>query len=63
MEIRIVLKSWKIFLEGKGINVYLAYNCKDAIIKIFSKKFDLIFLEIILVDGDGWDFFVKKLEV
>ncbi|HDA6376938.1 response regulator transcription factor, partial [Clostridioides difficile] len=49
----------KNFLEGKGINVYLAYNCKDAIIKIFSKKFDLIFLEIILVDGDGWDFCKK----
>ncbi|MGX9756515.1 response regulator transcription factor [Clostridioides difficile] len=49
----------KNFLEEKGINVYLAYNCKDAIGKIFSQKFDLIFLEIILTDGDGWDFCKK----
>ncbi|MDB0440633.1 DNA-binding response regulator [Clostridioides difficile] len=49
----------KNFLEEKGINVYLAYNCKEAIGKIFSQKFDLIFLEIILTDGDGWDFCKK----
>ncbi|KPI48275.1 response regulator transcription factor [Clostridioides difficile] len=49
----------KQFLEEKGINVYLAYNCKEAIGKIFSNKFDLIFLEIILTDGDGWDFCKK----
>nr|UWI48578.1 response regulator transcription factor [Clostridioides difficile] len=49
----------KNFLEEKGINVYLAYNCKEAIGKIFSQKFDLIFLEIILIDGDGWDFCKK----
>ncbi|UWD47097.1 response regulator transcription factor [Clostridioides difficile] len=49
----------KSFLEEKGINVYLAYNCKEAIGKIFSQKFDLIFLEIILTDGDGWDFCKK----
>ncbi|MFL8713046.1 response regulator transcription factor [Clostridioides sp. GD02377] len=51
----------KKFLEEKGINVYLAYNCKEAIRKIFSNKFDLIFLEIILTDGDGWDF-CKKIK-
>ncbi|MFL8710134.1 response regulator transcription factor [Clostridioides sp. GD02377] len=51
----------KNFLEEKGINVYLAHNCKDAIRKIFSNKFDLIFLEIILTDGDGWDF-CKKIK-
>ncbi|MGO1043747.1 response regulator transcription factor [Clostridioides difficile] len=49
----------KNFLEGKGLNVYLAYNCKEAIGKIFNQKFDLIFLEIILTDGDGWDFCKK----
>ncbi|MBY2478261.1 response regulator transcription factor [Clostridioides difficile] len=49
----------KNFLEGKGINVELAYNCEEAIAKLFSNKFDLIFLEIILTDGDGWTFCKK----
>lgn len=49
----------KTFLERKCINVDLAYNCKEAIGKIFNNKFDLIFLEIILTDGDGWEFCKK----
>ena len=44
----------KKFMEEKGISIDLAYNCEEAIGKIFSNKYDLIFLEIILTDGDGW---------
>ncbi|MDX5795591.1 response regulator transcription factor [Clostridioides difficile] len=47
-------KKLKGFLEEKGISIDLAYNCEEAIGKIFSNKYDLIFLEIILSDGDGW---------
>ncbi|EQF22310.1 transcriptional regulatory family protein [Clostridioides difficile CD160] len=49
----------KNFLEEKGINVDLAYNCEEAIGKISSNNIDLIFLEIILTDGNGWEFCKK----
>lgn len=47
-------------MEEKGISIDLVYNCEEVIGKIFSNKYDLIFLEIILSDGDGW-IFCKKI--
>ncbi len=45
----------KIFLEGKGYEVVCAYNGEDALKVIKKERPDLIILDILMPEMDGFD--------
>ncbi|MCX9085375.1 MAG: response regulator [Candidatus Methanoperedens sp.] len=56
------LELVKLVLEGAGFQTILVKNGREAIAKMDSEKFDLILLDIMMPDMDGWDVFRKIKE-
>ncbi|HFB65395.1 MAG TPA: response regulator [Aeromonadales bacterium] len=47
------------YLEGEGLNVTLAYDLKQGLDIFPDKDFDLIILDVMLPDGNGFDIIPK----
>ena len=48
-------EATKIILESKSYNVSLAYNGKDGLEKIRSEKIDLVILDVMMPEMNGYD--------
>ena len=51
------------FLKAKNQKYSLINNAKEALELIQKEKFDLIFLDLVLKDADGLEFYKKIKEV
>ncbi len=56
------LELVKLVLESGGFKAYLANNGMDALAQIDEVKPDLVLLDIMMPDMDGWDVFRKIKE-
>ena len=56
------LELIKLVLESAGFNTVLASNGMEALEKIKGAKFDLVLLDIMMPDMDGWEVFRKIKE-
>jgi two-component system response regulator VicR len=56
------LELVKLVLESGGFKTDMATNGKDALNKIAASKPDLVLLDIMMPDMDGWDVFRKIRE-
>ena len=56
------LELVKLVLESGGFEAILANNGKDALAQIATVRPDLVLLDIMMPDMDGWDVFRKMKE-
>lgn len=56
------LELIKLVLESAGFDAILVNNGKEALTKIDTEKPDLVLLDIMMPDMDGWDVFRKIKE-
>jgi two-component system response regulator VicR len=56
------LELVKLVLESAGFEAVLANNGMEALAKIDTEKLDLVLLDIMMPDMDGWDVFRKIKE-
>ncbi len=56
------LELVKLVLESGGFEAVLANNGKEALAQIATVKLDLVLLDIMMPDMDGWDVFRKMKE-
>ncbi|MCZ7399946.1 MAG: response regulator [Candidatus Methanoperedens sp.] len=56
------LELVKLVLESGGFETVLAANGMDALAKVGNTKLDLVLLDIMMPDMDGWDVFRKIKE-
>jgi two-component system response regulator VicR len=56
------LELIKLVLESAGFEAILVNNGKKALAKIDTEKLDLVLLDIMMPDMDGWDVFRKIKE-
>ncbi len=56
------LELVKLVLESGGFEAVLVNNGKDALAKINTEKLDLVLLDIMMPEMDGWDIFRKIKE-
>jgi DNA-binding NtrC family response regulator len=55
----VVANSIRKILSRKGFSIEEAFNCKDALGKVFSKDYDLVLLDMRMSDGNGMDVLQK----
>jgi len=56
------LELVKLVLESAGFEAILVHNGMEALAKIDAEKLDLVLLDIMMPDMDGWDVFRKIKE-
>jgi two-component system response regulator VicR len=56
------LELVKLVLESGGFEIVLAANGMEALAKVGNIKLDLVLLDIMMPDMDGWDVFRKIKE-
>jgi two-component system response regulator VicR len=56
------LELVKLVLESAGFEAILVNNGKEALAKIDTEELDLVLLDIMMPDMDGWDVFRKIKE-
>jgi two-component system response regulator VicR len=56
------LELIKLVLESAGFEAILVNNGMEALAKIDAEKLDLVLLDIMMPDMDGWDIFRKIRE-
>ncbi|HEY6586403.1 MAG TPA: response regulator [Candidatus Methanoperedens sp.] len=56
------LELVKLVLESGGFEAVLANNAKEALAQIAAVRPDLVLLDIMMPDMDGWDVFRKMKE-
>jgi len=56
------LELVKLVLESAGFDAILVNNGMEALAKIDAEKLDLVLLDIMMPDMDGWDVFRKIRE-
>jgi two-component system response regulator VicR len=56
------LELVKLVLESGGFETVLAANGMEAVAKVGTTKLDLVLLDIMMPDMDGWDVFRKIKE-
>ncbi len=56
------LELIKLVLESDGFKTQLAMSGKEALVQIAASKPDLVLLDIMMPDMDGWDVFRKIKE-
>jgi two-component system response regulator VicR len=56
------LELVKLVLESAGFEAILVNNGMEALAKIDTEKLDLVLLDIMMPDMDGWDLFRKIKE-
>jgi len=57
------LELVKLVLESAGFEVMLVNNGMEALAKIDAEKLDLVLLDIMMPDMDGWDVYRKIKEL
>jgi NtrC-family two-component system response regulator AlgB len=55
----VVVNSIRKTLARKGYTVEAAFNCKDALARIYDQSYDLVLLDMKMSDGNGLDLLPK----